>query len=179
MESAQKIGYGLITFSVILMIIGSIGYTVEGDVEEIPTPNVPDFVFFADEPLPSNPAGLFLSADAYITWDRDDVFLVISDAATKKQCDNTPAGIGGFGGSTSCNSANIDSVAGGSDGNNVDGIEWNVESGEYYVGIGSKDNLPQGVEINVHYKVEVQFSFASYLFCTLMAATGLAYAKFS
>jgi len=176
MKSAQKFGYGLVTLSVILMIIGSVGYTVEGDVEEVPTPNVTNFVFFADDPLPTNPAGLLFSADAHITWDRDDTFLVISDAATKNQCDNTPAGLGGFGG---CNSANINSVAGGVNINNTDGIEWRVESGEYYVGIGAKDNLPQGVEINVHYKVEVQFSFVSYLVCTLLAATGLAYAKFS
>ena len=179
MESAQKIGYGMVTISVILMIIGSVGYTVEGDVEEVPTPNVPDFVFFADDPLPSNPAGLFFNADAHITWDRDDIFLVISDAATKKECDNTPAGLGGFGGGTSCNSANIDSVAGGANDNNVDGVIWDVVSGEYYVGIGSKDNLPQGVEINVHYEVEVQFSFVSYLVCTLLAATGFAYARYS
>jgi len=53
MEKEQKIGYGLITISVILMIIGSVGYTVEGDVNDVPTPNVPDFVFFSDEPLPS------------------------------------------------------------------------------------------------------------------------------
>ena len=179
MKSAQKFGYGLITLSVILMIIGSIGYTAEGDVEEVPTPNVPDFVFFADDPLPSNPAGLFFNAEAHITWDRDDIFLVISDAATKKECDNTPAGLGGFGGGTSCNSANINSVAGGANDNNVDGVIWDVESGEYYVGIGSKDQVAQGVEINVHYKVEVQFSFVSYLVCILMAATGLAYARFS
>ena len=179
MKSAQKIGYGMVTISVILMIIGSVGYTVEGDVEEVPTPNVPDFVFFADDPLPSNPAGLFFNADAHITWDRDDIFLVISDAATKKECDNTPAGLGGFGGGTSCNSANIDSVAGGANDNNVDGVIWDVVSGEYYVGIGSKDNLPQGVEINVHYKVDIGFSFVSYLVCTLIAATGLAYARFS
>jgi len=179
MESAQKIGYGLVTLSVILMIIGSVGYTVEGDVNDVPTPNVPDFVFFADDPLPSNPAGLFFNAEAHITWDRDDIFLVISDAATKKECDNTPAGLGGFGGGTSCNSANINSVAGGANDNNVDGVIWDVESGEYYVGIGSKDQVAQGVEINVHYKVEVQFSFVSYLVCILMAATGLAYARFS
>ncbi len=179
MKSAQKFGYGLITLSVILMIIGSVGYTAEGDVEEVPTPNVPDFVFFADDPLPSNPAGLFFNAEAHITWDRDDIFLVISDAATKKECDNTPAGLGGFGGGTSCNSANINSVAGGANENNVDGVIWDVESGEYYVGIGSKDQVAQGVEINVHYKVEVQFSFVSYLVCILMAATGLAYARFS
>ena len=179
MESAQKIGYGLITLSVILMIIGSVGYTVEGDVEEVPTPNVPDVVFFADDPLPSNPAGLFFNADAHITWDRDDIFLVISDAATKKECGNTPAGLGGFGSGTSCNSGNINSVAGGANDNNVDGVIWNVESGEYYVGIGSKDQVAQGVEINVHYKVEVQFSFVSYLVCILIAATGLAYARYS
>ena len=179
MESAQKIGYGLVTLSVILMIIGSVGYTVEGDVEEVPTPNVPDVVFFADDPLPSNPAGLFFNADAHITWDRDDIFLVISDAATKKECGNTPAGLGGFGSGTSCNSGNINSVAGGANDNNVDGVIWNVESGEYYVGIGSKDQVAQGVEINVHYKVEVQFSFVSYLVCILMAATGLAYARYS
>jgi hypothetical protein len=179
MKSAQKFGYGLVTLSVILMIIGSVGYTVEGDVEEVPTPNVPDFVFFADDPLPSNPASLFFNAEAHITWDRDDIFLVISDAETKKECDNTPAGLGKFGGGTNCNSANINSVAGGANDNNVDGVIWDVESGEYYVGIGSKDQVAQGVEINVHYKVEVQFSFVSYLVCILMAATGLAYARFS
>ena len=179
MKSAQKFGYGLVTLSVILMIIGSVGYTAEGDVEEVPTPNVPDFVFFADDPLPSNPAGLFFNAEAHITWDRDDIFLVISDAVTKKECDNTPAGLGGFGGGTSCNSANINSVAGGANENNVDGVIWDVESGEYYVGIGSKDQVAQGVEINVHYKVEVQFSFVSYLVCILIAATGLAYARYS
>ena len=35
MEKAQKIGFGLITISVILMIIGSVGYTVEGDVNDV------------------------------------------------------------------------------------------------------------------------------------------------
>ena len=75
--------------------------------------------------------------------------------------------------------SSVHSVVGGANDNNVDGVKWNVESGEYYFGFGSKDNLPQGVEINVHYEVEVQFSFVSYLVCTLLAATGLAYAKFS
>ena len=179
MEKEQKIGFGLIAISVVLMIIGSIGYTVEGDVNDVPTPNVPDFVFFSDEALPSNPAGLFFNADAHITWDREDIFVVISDVSTKKECDSTPAGLGGFG-STNCNSANIDSVAGSANDNNVDGIKWNVESGEYYVGIGSKDSaLIQGVDINVHYKVDIGFSFVSYLVCTLIAVTGLAYARFS
>ena len=52
-------------------------------VDDVPTPNVQGLVFFADDPLPGNAASLVLNADTTITWDRDDIFLVISDEERK------------------------------------------------------------------------------------------------
>ena len=73
--------------SVLLSIVGTIGFTIEDSVDSIPTPNVPNSVFFADEPVQSNPLALLVSANADITWDRSDVFLVVADDDKKDQCD--------------------------------------------------------------------------------------------
>ena len=83
-------------FALFIIVFGTIGYTIEGQVEEIPTPSVEGFVFFSDEALPSNPVGLFVSADTSITWDRDDIFLVIADQAKKDQCDGIRANGGAY-----------------------------------------------------------------------------------
>ena len=88
-------------FALFIIVFGTIGYTIEGQVEEIPTPNIEGFVFFSDEALPSNPVGLFVSADTSITWDRDDIFLVIADQSKKDQCDGIRENGGGFLQSTS------------------------------------------------------------------------------
>ena len=70
--------------SVLLSIVGTIGFTIEDSVDSIPTPNVPNSVFFADEPVQSNPLALLVSANADITWDRSDVFLVVADDEKKR-----------------------------------------------------------------------------------------------
>ena len=72
--------------ALLLVILGTFGFTIDDSVDSIPTPNVPNSVFFADEPMQSNPLAL-VSANADITWDRNDVFLVIGDADKKSQCD--------------------------------------------------------------------------------------------
>ena len=70
----NKTGLALIVVSTLLLLGGTVGYTVEGTVDDVPTPNVQGLVFFSDDALPGNPASLVINADTNIKWDRDDVF---------------------------------------------------------------------------------------------------------
>ena len=87
MRKQEKIGYGLVVVAVLLAIGGSVGFVLEGDVSDIPTPNVPERTFFADEPLPENGLSTFISASLTLTWDRDDIYVVIVDEDEKKTCE--------------------------------------------------------------------------------------------
>ena len=62
----SKFGIGLMVIAVIVSILGSIGFTTEDSVDSIPTPNVPNSVFFADEPMQSNPLALLINANVQI-----------------------------------------------------------------------------------------------------------------
>ena len=158
------------------MIFGSIGYTLEGEVEDIPTPNIDGFVFFSDEALPGNPVGLLVSADTTITWDRDDIFLVIADESKKNQCDGIRASQGGFlqteSGSQTCQYGDTGYEATATDG--TSGAEWHVTSGTFYAGIGTQSGaLPAGTEVNIDYQVKLTASFPTYLFSFLIGIGGL------
>ena len=63
-----KIGIGLIALSVIVCLLGTIGFTTQESVEGVPTPNVPNSVFFADEPIQSNPLAF---ASVELIWEKD------------------------------------------------------------------------------------------------------------
>ena len=97
----KLIGYALSGLAVLLIAGGTIGYTVEGQIDDVPTPNIEGYVFFSDEALPGNPASLFISADTTVKWDRDDIFMVIADEDKKSQCDGIRASGGAFLQSTS------------------------------------------------------------------------------
>ena len=62
-----------------------IGYTITGEVEDVPTPNTPNQAFFSGEPIPSNFLSPLIAADLKITWDRDDVWMGLVDEDEKKQ----------------------------------------------------------------------------------------------
>ena len=62
MRKQEKIGYGLVGLAMLLVLLGSIGFTTTGQVGDIPTPNVPEQTFFADDPLPENGLTTFISA---------------------------------------------------------------------------------------------------------------------
>ena len=163
-------------FALLVMVIGTIGYSVEGEVEDIPTPNIESFVFFSDEALPGNPVGLFVSADTTITWDRDDIFLVIADEAKKNQCDGIRANQGGFlqteSGSQTCQYGDTGYEATAIDG--TSGAQWHVTSGTFYAGIGTQlGELPAGSEVNIEYEVKLSASFPTYLFSFLICIGGL------
>tara|TARA_B100001079_G_scaffold212915_1_gene187253 strand:- start:580 stop:1080 length:501 start_codon:yes stop_codon:yes gene_type:complete len=156
--------------SVLLSIIGTIGITIEDSVDSIPTPNVPNSVFFADEPVQSNPLALLVSANADITWDRSDVFLVAADEDKKDQCDGLNFIERSSPSNGLCTRNDNDFVAIGDD--NVAGFTWSVESGEYYVGIGSLNEISGDFELNVEYQVKLTLSTAGYLVMLLMFFSG-------
>jgi len=172
---SKIIGYGIASFAVFIMVIGTVGYTIEGQIEEIPTPNIEGFVFFSEEALPSNPAGLFIDADTSITWDREDIFLVIADQSKKDQCDGIRASGGAFLQSISdtqtCQYGDTEFETASSDGST--GAQWHVTSGDYYAGIGTKSGtLPAGSDLNIDYEVKLSASFPTYLFSFLLGIGG-------
>jgi hypothetical protein len=102
-------------------------------------------------------------------------FLVISDDGKKKQCDDIANGgsLSGFDTtSKTCTYADEGYVAKGDNG--ADGVDWRVESGEFYAGIGTKEGvLPAGTELNLMYSIDLTLSAAGYLFLMLGEAAGL------
>ena len=154
-----KIGIGLIALSVIVCLLGTIGFTTQESVEGVPTPNVPNSVFFADEPIQSNPLALFVTANAEVTWDRNDVFLVVADADKKAQCEGLTL-IEQMGNNELCTSGDNEFEAVGDD--NQAGVSWNVKSGEYFVGIGTMTETPEDFELNIDYTVDISLSATGY-----------------
>tara|TARA_B110000459_G_C16480548_1_gene434071 strand:+ start:70 stop:627 length:558 start_codon:yes stop_codon:yes gene_type:complete len=176
----KAVGYTMAGFALFIIVFGTIGYTIEGQVEEIPTPNIEGFVFFSDEALPSNPVGLFVSADTSITWDRDDIFLVIADQSKKDQCDGIRENGGGFLQSTSgsdvCQYGDTGYES--TSANGSAGAQWHVTSGEFYAGIGTKSGvIPAGTELNIDYEVKLSASFPTYFFSFLLGIGGLALSR--
>jgi hypothetical protein len=170
----KKTGLAIVALSTLLLLGGTVGYTLEGSVDDVPTPNIEGTVFFSDEALPGNAAALVLNADATITWDREDVFLVIAEASKKKQCDDiTSNALSGFDKtSKTCTYGDDGYVAKGDDG--AAGAEWRVESGEFYAGIGTKEGLlPEGTELNLNYSIHLTLSAAGYLFLIIGEGAGL------
>lgn len=171
----KKLGIALVVLFTLLLLGGTVGYTLDGTVDDTPTPNVQGLVFFADEPLPGNAASLLLNADTTITWDRDDIFLVIADGGKKKQCDDIANGgsLSGFDTtSKTCSYADQGYSAKGDDGES--GVDWRVEPGEFYAGIGTKEGvLPAGTELDLQYSIDLTLSAAGYMFLMLGEAAGL------
>ena len=162
--------------AVLLSILGTIGITIKDSVDSVPTPNVPNSVFFADEPVQSNPLATFISANADITWDRSDVFLVVGDADKKEQCDGLTFLEMMNQNSDVCTSRDNEFDAMGDD--NSSGFSWSVKSGEYYVGIGTFSETPEDFELNVDYEVKMTLSAAGYFVMILMLVSGFVLNKY-
>ena len=91
LTSRGKAGAVLIAVGFLLLLAGMIGYTLTGEVEDVPTPNAPNQAFFADDPLPENILSPLFAAELTITWDRDDVWMGLVDADEKKRCEDVQA----------------------------------------------------------------------------------------
>ena len=57
MRKQENIGYAVVVVAVLLCLLGTIGLRLD-EVNDIPTPNVPERTFFADEPLLNRHLGL-------------------------------------------------------------------------------------------------------------------------
>ena len=176
MRKQEMIGYALVALSLVLVVLGSIGFTTTGEVNDLPTPNVPEKTFFGDEPIPENGFSTFITAKLTLTWDRNDIYVVIVDDDEKKTCESQPPGLFNEGSTTSCTPYDADVLAAGNNGE--EGLSWEVQPGVHYAGIGTVDDaLPEGTEVNMDYSVHLQAGFATYFLFALVGVGGFAYSR--
>jgi len=161
-NSRGKTGFFFAGIGVILLLVGIIGYTITGEVEDVPTPNASNKAFFSDEPLPENFLSGFVGAELTITWDRDDVWIGIVDEDEKKRCEDVPSNF--FTPGLGCDGTSTNFVAGDSGAIASEGFTWEMESGTYFAALGAKDGaLPAGTEVVVSYEVHLGHSLLSLL----------------
>jgi hypothetical protein len=172
----EKLGYGLVALSLVLVGLGSIGFTMTGEINDLPTPNTPGKTFFGDDPIPDNGLSTFITAELTLTWDRDDIYVVIVDEDEKKSCESPPPGLFNEGSTTACTPYDADVLAAGNNGD--EGLVWDVQPGVHYAGIGSvEDRLPAGTQVNMSYAVHLQAGFVSYFLFALVGVGGFAYTR--
>ena len=154
-----KFGAGLTGFAILFLVAGMIGFTFEGEVEGVPTPNAPNQAFFSDEPLPSNPLIGILSTELTLTWDRDDIWIGIVDEDEKDRCEDVPSF---FAGGLGCDGVSTNFVAGSADAKSDTGFTWEMESGTYFAALGAKDGaLAEGTEVKIDYEAHIGHSLLS------------------
>jgi len=177
MVDRRTLGFGAVVLALLLSAGGWMGFTLTGAVDDVPTPNVPARSFFADEPLPEQVLSPFLSAELTLTWDRDDVYVVVVDEDEKNTCDATPSALIQNTGNTACGPYDEDVVAISDDGGS--GLAWVVDPGVHYVGVGTSPDttLPQGAEVNLQYSVHLRAGFAAYFVFAIIGAFGFAYGR--
>jgi hypothetical protein len=96
--------------------------------------------------------------------------LVVADDVKKDQCDGLNFIERSNPNTELCTRNDNDFVAIGDD--NESGFTWSVESGEYYVGIGSLNEISGDFELNVDYEVKLTLSTAGYFVMLLMFFSG-------
>ncbi len=176
MRKQEKVGYGLVALSLVLVVLGSIGFTTPGEINDLPTPNTPGKTFFGDDPIPENGLSTFITAELTLTWDRNDIYVVIVDEDEKKSCESPPPGLFNEGSTTACTPYDADVLAAGNNGD--EGLVWDVQPGVHYAGIGSvEDRLPAGTQVNMSYAVHLQAGFVSYFLFALVGVGGFAYTR--
>ena len=155
-----KFGVGLTCSAILFLVAGMIGFTFEGEVEGVPTPNAPNQAFFSDEPLPSNPLVGLLSTELTLTWDRDDVWIGIVDEDEKNRCGDIPSSF--FSSDMGCDGVSTNFVAGSASATADVGFTWEMESGTYFAALGAKDGaLAEGTEVTVYYEAHIGHSLFS------------------
>ena len=174
-RSFRKVGYAITAIATLLLIVGTIGITLEPASREAPM-SPPSFtqgtVFFGPEPLRGNPIPLLLSAEATVNWDRDDIFLVIADEDKKEECDSIPPIERILSESQTCKAGDSEFEVVGENG--TTGLTWAPEDGEYYVGIGTLgENNPAGEGFKLDVTIELNLSASGYVLTLLFGAIGV------
>ena len=173
-RSFRKVGYAITAIATLLLIVGTIGITLEPVSREAPM-SPPSFtqgtVFFGPEPLRGNPIPLLLSAEATVNWDRDDIFLVIADEDKKNECDSILPIERILSDSETCKAGDREFEVVGENG--TTGLTWAPEDGEYYVGIGTLgENNPAGEGFKLDVTIELNLSASGYVLTLLFGAIG-------
>ena len=174
-RSFRNLGYAVTAIATLLLIMGTIGITLEPITREAPM-SPPSFtqgtVFFGPDPLRGNPIPILLSAEATVNWDRDDIFLVIADEDKKKECDSIPPIERIFSESQTCKAGDSEFEVVGENG--TTGLTWAPEDGEYYVGIGTLgENNPAGEGFSLEATIELNLSTSGYVLTLLFGAFGV------
>ena len=173
-RSFRKVGYAITAITTLLLIVGTIGITLEPASREAPM-SPPSFtqgtIFFGPEPLRGNPIPLILSAEATVNWDRDDIFFVIADEDKKNECDSIPPIERILSDSETCKAGDSEFEVVGDNG--TTGLTWAPEDGEYYVGIGTLgENNPAGEGFKLDVTIELNLSASGYVLTLLFGAIG-------
>ena len=174
-RSFRKVGYAITAIATLLLIVGSIGITLEPASREAPM-SPPSFtqgtVFFGPEPLRGNPIPLLLSAEATVNWDRDDIFLVIADEDKKNECDSILPIERILSDSETCKAGDSEFEVVGDNG--TTGLTWAPKDGEYYVGIGTLgENNPAGEGFELDVTIKLNLSASGYVLTLLFGAIGV------
>jgi len=174
-RSFRKVGYAITAIATLLLIVGSIGITLEPASREAPM-SPPSFtqgtVFFGPEPLRGNPIPLLLSAEATVNWDRDDIFLVIADEDKKNECDSILPIERILSDSETCKAGDSEFEVVGDNG--TTGLTWAPKDGEYYVGIGTLgENNPAGEGFELDVTIKLNLSTSGYVLTLLFGAIGV------
>ena len=175
----RKIGYTITTLMCIILIIGTIGISPERPPRNIPDtpPSVTNgTVFFAPVAVPDNPFSSLLSTDLSLTWDRNDIFLVIADGDKKDQCNGLSLLEKIQSTSTTCKAEDDGYETIGL--NNSTGLEWTIDDGDYFFGIGTlgeSDTDRSGLRLFV--SVEMKLTITGYMLFFSLGVFGLASIK--
>ena len=174
-RSFRKVGYSIAGIATLLLIVGTLGITLEPASREAPM-SPPSFtqgtVFFGPEPLRANPIPLLLSAEATVNWDRDDIFLVIADEDKKNECDSILPIERILSDSETCKAGDSEFEVVGDNG--TTGLTWAPKDGEYYVGIGTLgENNPAGEGFELDVTIKLNLSASGYVLTLLFGAIGV------
>ena len=174
-RSFRNVGYAMSAIATLLLIVGTVGITLEPASREAPM-SPPSFtqgtIFFGPEPLRGNPIPLLLSAEATVNWDRDDIFLVIADEDKKEECDSIPPIERMLSESQTCKAGDSEFEVVGENG--TTGLTWAPGEGEYYVGIGTLgENNPAGEGFKLDATIELNLSASGYVLTLLFGAIGV------
>ena len=114
--------------------------------------------------------------DLRLTWDRNDTFLVIADGDKKDQCNSLSLLEKIQSTSTICKAEDDGYETIGL--NNSTGIEWTINDGDYFFGIGTlgeSDTDRSGLRLFI--SVEMKLSITGYMLFFSLGAIGLAIIK--
>jgi hypothetical protein len=134
----------------IIMFGGLIGYTITGEVEDIPVPQQGIGVGISPDPLQEMPVSSWMvSAKAEITWNAD-VWVGVIDETQAASCEGII---------NTCSGSSMDFVAGGTGTQSSRSLTWQVSSGTYYAAAGQATGSSPAATFDASYEIKVKLAW--------------------